>query len=74
MLKKLFIFPIKLYKKYLSPGNFGIKICNFEPSCSRYCMEAIEKHGVIKGLFLGTYRIIRCNPLNPGGYDPVPER
>jgi len=37
-------------------------------------MEAIEKHGVIKGLFLGTYRIIRCNPFNPGGYDPVPER
>lgn len=74
MLKRLFIFPIKLYKKYLSPGNFGIKICNFEPSCSRYCMEAIEKHGVIKGLFLGTYRIIRCNPFNPGGYDPVPER
>jgi putative membrane protein insertion efficiency factor len=74
MFKKIFIFPIKIYKKYLSPGNFGIKICNFEPSCSRYCMEAIEKHGVIRGLFLGTYRIIRCNPFNPGGYDPVPER
>jgi hypothetical protein len=73
MFKKLVLLPIKFYKKYLSPGNYGIKICIFEPSCSRYTMEAIEKHGVFKGLFLGSYRIMRCNPFSKGGFDPVPE-
>ena len=73
-MKKLLILPIKFYKKYLSPGNFGIKICIFEPSCSRYSIEALEKFGVAKGLYLATYRIIRCNPFSKGGYDPVPER
>jgi hypothetical protein len=73
-MKKLLILPIKFYKKYLSPGNFGIKICIFEPSCSRYSIEALEKFGVVKGLYLATYRIIRCNPFSKGGYDPVPER
>jgi putative membrane protein insertion efficiency factor len=73
-MKNIFILPIKFYKKYLSPGNFGIKICIFEPSCSRYSIEALEKYGVFKGLYLATYRIIRCNPFSKGGYDPVPER
>ena len=73
-MKKLFILPIKFYKKFLSPGNYGIKICIFEPSCSRYAIESLERFGVFKGLYLATYRIIRCNPLSKGGYDPVPER
>jgi putative membrane protein insertion efficiency factor len=73
-MKQLFIFVIKLYKKYLSPGNWGIKICIFEPSCSKYAIEALEKHGFFKGTFLASYRIIRCNPFSKGGYDPVPER
>jgi len=73
-MKNILIYFIKLYKKYLSPGNWGIKICIFEPSCSRYAMEALEKHGVFKGLYLAIYRIIRCNPFSAGGYDPVPER
>lgn len=73
-MKQLFIFIIKLYKKYLSPGNWGIKICIFEPSCSKYAIEALEKHGFFKGTFLASYRIIRCNPFSKGGYDPVPER
>jgi len=74
MIKKLLLGLIRFYKKYLSPGNFGLKICIFEPSCSRYTAEAIEKHGVFKGMYLGTYRIIRCNPFSKGGYDPVPEK
>lgn len=74
MIKKSLIGIIKIYKKYLSPGTYGLKICIFEPSCSRYAAEAIEKHGVFKGLYLGSYRIIRCNPFSKGGYDPVPER
>ena len=46
--------------------------CRFTPSCSQYAYEAIEKHGIIKGSWLGLKRISRCYPLNPGGYDPVP--
>jgi putative membrane protein insertion efficiency factor len=73
-MKSFFIFFIKIYKKYLSPGNWGLKFCIFEPSCSKYSLEAIEKHGTLKGIYLASYRIIRCNPFNKGGYDPVPER
>jgi putative membrane protein insertion efficiency factor len=73
-MKKLFILPIKFYKRFLSPGNFGIKVCIFEPSCSKYAIEALDRFGVFKGLYLATYRIIRCNPFSKGGYDPVPER
>lgn len=61
---------IKLYKMTLSkvlPPS-----CRFYPSCSMYTYEAINKYGVIKGSWLGFKRIMRCNPFNPGGYDPVP--
>jgi uncharacterized protein len=46
--------------------------CRFYPSCSHYGYQAIYKHGVIKGLFLATWRLLRCNPFNEGGFDPVP--
>ncbi|MGB9878178.1 MAG: membrane protein insertion efficiency factor YidD [bacterium] len=46
--------------------------CRFVPSCSQYAIEAIDKHGVLKGLFLSLRRILRCHPFSPGGYDPVP--
>lgn len=50
------------------PGN----TCRFHPTCSHYGYQAIYKHGVIKGSLLAAWRILRCNPFNPGGYDPVP--
>jgi putative membrane protein insertion efficiency factor len=71
-LKKVVIFPIKLYKRFVSP--FLPDSCRFTPSCSSYAVSAIEKHGIIAGFFLAFYRILRCNPFCKGGIDPVPER
>jgi len=45
--------------------------CRFYPSCSHYGYQAIYKHGAFKGFFMATWRVLRCNPFNPGGYDPV---
>ena len=71
MLKKLFIAPIRFYRYFLSPW-FG-NSCRFTPTCSAYPIEAIEKHGPIKGWGLALYRIGRCNPWCKGGHDPVPK-
>jgi len=61
---------IRFYKYAISPflGNH----CRFFPSCSDYMTEALEKHSAVKGLCLGIFRIFRCHPWNPGGFDPVP--
>jgi len=69
-MKPVFLFLIKVYQHTLSrtlPQN----TCRFYPSCSHYGYEAIEKYGVIKGGAMATWRIMRCNPWNAGGYDPV---
>src|SRR6187401_995391 len=64
---------IRLYQLTLSRA-MPINTCRFYPSCSRYGFEAIRRHGVIKGSLLAGWRVLRCNPFNPGGFDPVPER
>lgn len=61
---------IRLYQLTLS--RILPPSCRFEPSCSHYTYQAIDKYGLIKGSWLGFKRILRCNPFNPGGYDPVP--
>ena len=61
---------IKGYQKWLSP-LLGSN-CRFQPTCSHYAFEAIERFGVIKGCWLAAKRILRCHPLNAGGEDPVP--
>ena len=68
-MKRLFIFFIKIYQKFISPG-LG-KNCIYTPTCSQYTIDAINEYGVIKGTFMGIKRILRCNPLSKGGYDPV---
>jgi len=67
--KELSIKAIKFYKKWISPGL--PLSCRFYPTCSDYTVQAIEKYGFMKGLFLGLKRILRCHPFNPGGYDPL---
>jgi putative membrane protein insertion efficiency factor len=59
---------IRVYQKTLSP-LLG-PLCRFEPSCSRYTVEALRKYGFVRGLAKGVWRIMRCNPFNPGGFDP----
>ncbi|MGM9965973.1 MULTISPECIES: membrane protein insertion efficiency factor YidD [unclassified Rummeliibacillus] len=70
-MKKLFILPIRFYQKVISP--LKPPSCRFYPTCSNYGIEAIEKHGVLKGGYLTINRILRCQPFCKGGYDPVPE-
>jgi len=70
-MKKLTLILLKLYKRFLSPENFGIRTCRFEPSCSTYTMQAVEKYGALKGGLMGIWRIFRCNPFSKGGHDPV---
>ena len=62
---------IKLYQKI--PGKFHNN-CRFTPTCSNYAIEALEKHGTIKGIFLTIKRLLKCTPWGGYGYDPVPER
>ena len=69
-MKKLMIFLIELYRKYISPMK-STK-CPYIPTCSEYGLEAVKKYGALKGGFLALWRIIRCNPFSKGGYDPVP--
>lgn len=71
-MKKIFIFIINLYKKYISPIFHKIGFdCKYYPTCSEYTKQAIEKYGVIKGCYLGIKRILKCNPFSKGGYDPL---
>lgn len=67
----LLIFLIRCYQRVLSPfiGNQ----CRFYPTCSRYAVEALQKHGALRGSWLAARRVARCHPLNPGGPDPVPD-
>ncbi len=69
-MKKIIIYLIKFYQITLSP--FLGSNCRFQPTCSQYMIEAINLHGVLKGLNLGFKRISKCHPLGSKGYDPVP--
>lgn len=62
---------IRFYKRNISPSLPAG--CRYQPTCSEYAHEAIERHGVIKGIGLGIWRLARCNPWSRGGLDPVPD-
>lgn len=70
-MRTLSLFLIRCYQLFISP-LLGPR-CRFYPSCSQYTAEAIRRHGFWRGGWIGLRRLVRCHPLNPGGYDPVPE-
>jgi uncharacterized protein len=72
VLVALLLFPIRVYQRLISP--LLPPVCRFHPSCSAYAAEAIGTHGPVRGLLLGAWRICRCHPFHPGGYDPVPPK
>lgn len=66
---RITVFLIKLYQKFISP--LFPPSCRFNPSCSEYAIQAFTKYGFIKGTIKSVWRILRCNPFNDGGFDPV---
>lgn len=71
-MKRILIALIKGYKLLISP--LLPPACRFQPTCSEYAMEAIGRFGVLRGGWMAIARILRCHPLHPGGYDPVPPK
>lgn len=69
-MKRILLALIRGYQYALSP--FIGPCCRFHPTCSDYACQALRRHGILRGLWLGGKRILRCNPWHPGGYDPVP--
>ncbi len=61
---------IRFYQQWIGPGFPAA--CRFAPSCSSYALEAIERHGSLRGLWLAAWRLAKCHPYHPGGFDPVP--
>ncbi len=62
---------IRFYQRFLSPLK-GAATCRFYPTCSQYAYEAVAKYGAFKGGYMAVWRVLRCHPFHPGGYDPVP--
>lgn len=71
-MKRLVLGAIRFYQRNISRGL--PPSCRFQPTCSHYTYEAVETYGVLRGGLMGGWRVLRCNPLNDGGLDPVPER
>ena len=69
-MRSLALLLLRGYKRLISP--LLPPMCRFEPTCSMYTMEAVEKYGAARGVWLGIRRLARCHPFNPGGWDPVP--
>jgi putative membrane protein insertion efficiency factor len=70
--KRLVIAPIRLYQLLISPALGGR--CKYYPSCSEYAAQAIERFGILRGLVLAGWRLLRCNPWGHGGFDPIDDQ
>ncbi len=68
-LRQAVIGTLHLYKRFVSP--FLPAACRFHPTCSEYMAQAVERYGVVRGVAKGIWRVMRCNPFNAGGFDPV---
>lgn len=71
-LRKVLVAPIRVYQRLFSP-LFGAR-CKYYPSCSEYAAQSIERFGILRGLVLAGWRLLRCNPWSHGGFDPVEDQ
>ena len=69
--KRIVLAPIAAYQRWISPSR--PRRCRYEPTCSAYAIESVERFGVVRGLLLAAWRLLRCNPFSHGGFDPVPD-
>ncbi|MEA2256955.1 MAG: uncharacterized protein QOG35_3000 [Solirubrobacteraceae bacterium] len=69
MMRRIVAAPIVVYQRVLSPAL--PRRCTYEPTCSAYAVQAIREFGILRGLVLAAWRLLRCNPLSHGGFDPV---
>jgi putative membrane protein insertion efficiency factor len=70
--KRLLLALIAAYRRWISPSM--PRRCRYEPTCSAYTAEAVQRFGALRGALLGTWRLLRCNPFSHGGFDPIPDR
>ena len=70
--RRVAVAPVRVYQRVISP--LFPRRCKYEPTCSRYAVEAIREVGVVRGVILAAWRLLRCNPFSHGGYDPVSAR
>ena len=71
-MKQLVLIPIRGYQRWISPAM--PRRCRYEPTCSAYAAQSIRRFGVLRGMLLAGWRLLRCNPFSRGGFDPVPQR
>ena len=67
--RRIAVMPITVYQRVISPAF--PRRCKYEPTCSAYAVQAIREYGILRGLVLAGWRLLRCNPFSHGGYDPV---
>jgi putative membrane protein insertion efficiency factor len=68
-LRRVAVAPIVAYRRLISPAL--PRRCKYEPTCSAYAVQAVQEYGILRGLILAIWRVLRCNPWSHGGYDPV---
>lgn len=72
LLQRVVLAPVAAYRRLISPGL--PRRCKYEPTCSAYTAQAVRQYGILRGLVLGGWRLLRCNPFSHGGFDPVEDQ